>query len=128
MPYKYTNIETYNDSFFKVRQDSLYGLADRQGREVLPPEYMEIGEFHEGLAPIWDKYNLLGFINEAGHVVIDCKYNTSDASNGCQCARNMFSYASPGIFKSGYTLIRSNRSWGYLDKKGNIYWIEDDGK
>ena len=128
IPYKYTNIETYNDSFFMVRQDSLYGLVDRQGREVLPPEYIEIGEFHEGLAPVRDTNYLMGFIDVAGHIVIDCKYYASDASNGYPCAYNLYSYQSPGIFKSGYTLIGSNRSWGYLDKKGNTYWIEGDGK
>jgi hypothetical protein len=112
IPYKYTNIETYNDHFFKVRQDSLYGLIDREGIEVLHPEYMEIGQFQNGMALVRKSEYLIGFVNELGSLAISCKYDYYNNKNT--------------FFKSGFAYIKEDYPYreGYIDKQGNEYWIE----
>ena len=129
IPFKYSLISEFNDDFFLTAQGNiigmsdnyerhqaqfLYGLTDRQGREVLPPIYGEIKDFHEGMAEVRDSSGLTGFIDSTGKIVIPCKYNGYDVEIWSE-------------FRKGFVRITNKKESkdGYMDKKGNEYWIED---
>ncbi len=83
IPVKYNIIEPHNAQIFRVAangkmkdgvlMDEKYGFVNREGVEVLKPEYDEVGGFVNGMAYI-KKGATYGYINEDIKVVIPCKY------------------------------------------------------
>jgi hypothetical protein len=65
-------------------------------------KYDFVDEFSEGLAVV-ERGGKLGFINQAGDLVIGTKYD-----KGCVCG-----------FSEGFAVIKRNDKWGFVDKNGN---------
>ena len=57
----------------KVAKGKRYGLLDANGKELIPMQYSDIGDFQGGYAPI-KKGGRLGLINEQGEIVVEPKY------------------------------------------------------
>ena len=78
---KYDYIASFGEhghaSFAVVRLENRYGLIDRQGKEVIPPEYDKIYSFgSSGLN--WakvQKNNRYGFIDRTGAIIIKPIYD-----------------------------------------------------
>ena len=93
-----------------------YGFINPKGEVVIPIRYDDVGDFTEGLAwvgigdPGKRKY---GFINPKGEVVIPFKYSPVEGVSQ---------------FKDGLAFVIFNGQWGFIDKSGNEYWTEDEGK
>ncbi len=106
---KYKYITAFDGNGLAVIQDSKgrRGLINRQGKEVVKPDYQEIGEFSEGLAPFKLDHKdrskqLWGFLDIQGNEVIEAKYRSAEA------------------FGSERGLVLDNRQWGYVDRNGNM--------
>ncbi len=63
-------------------------------------EFSILGEFHEGLAKVWDKNQNYGFIDENHKLVIPTEYEFADD------------------FSEGLAVVRLNEKFGFIDKYG----------
>ncbi|MFA0961649.1 WG repeat-containing protein [Roseivirga sp. BDSF3-8] len=105
----------FNDGLIPIREGNLSGFLNDKGREVIPPQYYEVGNFGEGLAPV--KVNLNDkvwyFIDTQGERVKEVEVY------------------SMGYFSHGVAPVEfQDETEGYLNKnfevifKGN-YWLND---
>ena len=51
-PLKYQKIEAYNNGFYKVKNDDLWGFVNTEGKEVIPTKYDMVSEIGEGLVAV----------------------------------------------------------------------------
>ncbi len=94
-----------------TRYESLYGFANRQGNIVIEPQYISIGHFSEGLAPVSSKNDRgelkWGFIDKTGAVKIPFLFSKE-----------------PEGFSEGLCLVepfsKEKFEFAYIDKSGNI--------
>lgn len=125
IPIKYNIIERHNDNIYRVAaggkmQDGVlfnekYGFVDASGKEILKPEYEEIGLFNNGLAYI-KKGNVYGYINDRIESVIPCKYNAVGSFN-----KDGYVWVCEGAsFEKNSTSKFSGGKYGIFDSKGNI--------
>ena len=77
-----------------------WGFIDREGREVVPPKYSEVGIFSEGMIRVEVGDSITGYIDETGEEVIPLKRME----------------ASP--FSEGLAAISSNNKYGFINKTG----------
>ena len=125
---KYDKVREFSEGLAVVELDGLYGIIDKNGKEIVPALYQEIKDFSEGLAVVKlnDKY---GFINRAGKLVTPLKYNSAESfSNGKAYVeyanRDMYisvagkEYKQIGDFSEGLAVVKSNGKYGFIDKTG----------
>ena len=87
--------------FHKVKEDGLYGYADKDDNIVIPCQWKDAEEFTEGLAAIKNENGHWGFIDETGSEVIQCQWFL----------------AIP--FKEGMArVINDSIKYGFIDKSG----------
>lgn len=88
----------------------LRGIYDRTGKLIAEPVYGLIGQFHDGLAYVLCDNLKTGFINEAGELVIPCKFDSGPWFDG---------------FKEGVAMMNdSNNLMIFIDKKGKVLFKE----
>ena len=82
-----------------------YGFQDASGKMVIPLQFDDARDFHEGLAAVrigdWSNAKW-GYIDKKGTTVIDFKFN--DARD----------------FSSGLAAVQDGEKWGYIDKTGKM--------
>ena len=67
-----------------IKQNDLYGFADKLGKVVIPCKWLGAEDFSEGLAAIMAQNGRWGYINKTGKVVIPCCWsNANSFNNGC---------------------------------------------
>ena len=132
----YQTIEWKNNSFFKIRKDWLWGLADSSGQILAAPVYATLDRFSENLAKVSldGKY---GFIDKSGAVVIPIQYDDAQAFREHKAAvRTNGKYGFIGLdgkmlvpptfyrvgdFKEGLAMVRNDDNrWGYIDSLGTV--------
>ena len=93
----------YGKTLFPVGNDQdLYGFMDEEGNGVIPFQYDEVNEFHEGLAAVM-KQGKYGVVNLNNEVVVDFKFETiSD-------------------YQSGFAIVEEHQQFGLMDRVGK--WI-----
>ena len=102
--YKYKEIEPFSDGYALVRLDAkdrkeqLYGYIDKQGNEVISPQYKLAKSFGGGHAAVLNR-STWGFIDKNGKMVIQPKFKN------------------PGAFSGGYVIINDKEIY---DKNGNL--------
>lgn len=102
----------------------------------IEPRYINIGDFHEGLALVENQKNLKGYINFEGIEVISCIfYDAHDFSDGLaliiqqdnaffidKLGKVQFNcpkkYKSINSFSNGLALVKENGKYGYINKFG----------
>lgn len=136
VPPRYLNIGNFSDDLFRVESGKggfkdygfydlsiikpipgKWGFIDKQGNEVIPPQYNYAKDFSDGYAAVamineenWEEN--WGFINKQGKIVIPIQYNH---------VRN---------FKNGMAGVQFGKKWGIIDKTGKEIipvkydWIE----
>lgn len=77
-----------------------WGFIDRSGKFTVQPKYDSVGEFHEGLAPVFLNQKW-GYINPQ-KMAIDATFDNAR------------------IFSNGLAAVRKNGKFGYIDKKGAV--------
>jgi len=90
---------------YRFKRHGLFGYADEDWHEVIPPQFEDAGYFSDGLAYI--KHNgQYGYIDKTGHIVIKPQWD--EAEN----------------FKSGMAKVHrikdGEKQYAYIDKLGNV--------
>jgi outer membrane protein assembly factor BamD (BamD/ComL family) len=97
----------FKGQYARVKGNSKYGIINRNGDTIVPVIYEDILDFNkEGLARV-KKNNKYGFVDLKNRLVIDTRYDE---------VKDFF---------EGYSLVRKDETWLYVDKNGaQIYCIE----
>jgi hypothetical protein len=110
----YDFIGDFSEGYAKVKLNDKWGLIDTEGNEIVRPEYVQVGDFHEGLVAVKMKPEAhnWGFIDKTGEVVVPPKYD--DVAN----------------FYLGYASVYLDGYWGYINTQGNevipcVFYSED---
>jgi len=106
IPPIYKWLEPFNKhGLCRAENDSLYGILDRNGAEVLPFVYNRIGEFQEGLAVI-NQNDLYGYVNSKGNIVIPIELDFKMETLVW------------GKFQNGFTKFLEKDKMGIIDTTG----------
>ena len=101
--------------------NDLCGYKDPDGNIIIEPQFSDVGEFHEGLAPVLTfPEKQLCFINMKGEIVIrpEREYRFE---NGKYIAYSGQMYSIKGNYNEGVCLIYfSNKGYTYIDRNGTI--------
>ena len=97
---KYDSIAPFSEDMARVNLNGKYGLIDKIGTEIFPPQYKSI-HFSDGLVYIKLNNDKCGAISKPGHTIIPFKYE----------------YIRP--FAEGLAAVKINSKWGFIDKTGN---------
>ena len=116
-PTYYNEAGSFSEGYAIAYRDETYYIINNTGEELVKLKYKPIIEeaFSEGLFPVWgDDYNMYGFINVNGELIIPCKYVITDGG--------------AGFFKEGYAAVYNGDKYGYIDKSGKevIPFIYDE--
>src|SRR3990172_8224706 len=119
-PYEYENeVYAYKDGvytyktqdfssrLYPIEVDYKRGFINGNGEVVIEPQFGNVGEFSEGLAPIsFDgpgaKNAKIGFIDEKGNVVIEPQFELVWG------------------FSEGVAPFSKGNKWGFIDRTGNV--------
>ena len=113
-------------TYTQIEQGGKYGLADENGKVIVPCIWNSIGCFVDGLAQVEDEAELWGFIDKTGALVIPCRYERVDPfSEGLAAVDACY------IDKTG-SCVLSNDSWcnvsSFHDGLALVeVWKEDEG-
>lgn len=93
-------IEEVKDIYLKINKNGKWGFEDRDGNEVISPEYEEAYNFKEELCCVMkdEKY---GFIDRKGGIIIPFEYDLASS------------------FSEGYACVFIGNKCGYIDKENN---------
>ncbi len=85
---KYAWIGSFNEyGLARFRRDDRYGFVDTNGKEVMPAQWDQTGEFRDALCPVL-KDGKWGYIDTAGEVVVPLEYDYAwDFGNGLAVVR-----------------------------------------
>lgn len=94
----------FKDGVGITMKEDLYGLVDSAGREIVPPSYLDIEDYREGLAAVQDSGCLLwGFIDREGNVVVEPQYERV------------------GFYSCGMAYVKDAKGmYGFIDKVGSV--------
>ncbi|HMQ48906.1 MAG TPA: WG repeat-containing protein [Saprospiraceae bacterium] len=105
VPATYEYAYVYYDGYGRFSTDELSGLVSPSGQTILPPTYMSIGNFEDGLATIYTKEEKIGFIDTTGKIVIAPVYDeASDFRNGQAMVKKNDQYM---LIKTDGSLVKS---------------------
>ena len=80
---EYDDFTYYNDGYGLVMLDGKVGLVTVDGKEIIPPEYDNLGNYDDRILDSGyicaEKDGKFGFLNAKGEVVCDLLYPTEDA-------------------------------------------------
>jgi len=131
---KYDSYKNYSkDGLIAVCEKKQWGFINTKGEQVIPPQFMDVYGFNEGLAPVkvgkqW------GFIDTNGQFVIPAQYKNAKNFNdglapivmekrwgyidttGKQIIEDQYSEAQ--IFSEELAAVKSSGKWVYIDKTG----------
>lgn len=81
---EYDDFTYYNDGYALVRLDHKMGLVSVDGKEIIPPEYDNLGDYDDRILDSGyiyaEKDGKFGFLNAKGEVVCDLLYPAEDAT------------------------------------------------
>jgi hypothetical protein len=90
-----------NTMLYVKKEEKKYGLYNKEGKELLPPEYEYIFDFSEGLAHV-EKNGKYGFIDTAANVVIPLIYD------------------GVGYFSEGLAWVGKEGKYGFINASGDL--------
>ncbi|MBW4626122.1 MAG: WG repeat-containing protein [Brasilonema octagenarum HA4186-MV1] len=101
---RFEGVSYFSDELAKVNIDGKYGYIDKNGTEVIRPQFDDADNFSEGLAVVWISGQNGGYIDKTGRFVIPPQYAKDRAQK----------------FSQGLARVRVARTWGYIDKTGRF--------
>lgn len=133
-------IEKYSDAYcfrggYAMVQGPLFGLIDKDGREIAPCIYDGILDFNEGMAAV-TRNGKRGYIDSFGNEAVPCKYQgvlmykeglgfvkkddlvgfvDKNGKEVIPCE-----YTNAGLFSEGVCPVEKDGKWGYIDREGKI--------
>jgi KWG Leptospira. len=120
-------VGSFSEGLAAIMVGQKYGYIDRSGEFVIPQQFLEGGQFHEGLARVivegpcvyWEKGPCPGAVTipRDEKATIPCKFTFIDKSGSVISAPG-YDYARD--FSEGLAAVQLGRKWGYIDAKGNM--------
>lgn len=98
---RYENVSCFKDGMAKVKIDSLWGVIDNNGNEIIPTKYKQLYRFPNKLFQVCNN-NLWGIINSKNKVIVPIIYD----------------YVFPPSHEC--VVIKQNDKYGVIDMNGNI--------
>ncbi len=94
-----------SDNLYKfANEDGKYGFIDCTGKIIIPPKYLFVQDFSEGLAFVADKVNSTGYlwtcINKFGDLVFETPDFVSEE------------------YKNGFAILHGSKGYYFVDRKG----------
>jgi len=99
LPFEYDSLSSDNEEVIFTLNGNHFTLRDTSNQKISKYEFMDIGSFVDGLAPVKID-NKWGFIDKKGKIKIKPQF---DAAN---------------YFLEDKAAVSKNYKWGYIDKKG----------
>jgi len=112
-----------------------WGVIDRQGREVIPMEFDELGYFSDGLACV-RKGKKCGFVNPRGQTAIPLTFDDAYGFCGGTAPAKLGgkwgfidrkgrwvvkpTYEDVGGFEDGLCAVKASGKWGLVDTAGHL--------
>jgi len=146
IPVKYDFLSSFDDGFATAILKNNFLVVDNLGDEypIDVPDIIKIRKFSEGLALYTTEEGLMGFINTKGYVEIPAQFKkVGYFSDGLAWARTLEGLIG-FIDKTGEWAIepkflgvadfdpvsqlakaRIGEIWGFIDKKGEIFYVEN---
>lgn len=109
---KYDDIQM-NKKYFNVKKDDKWGICDENGKEVLPPKFMNIGYINESMIPI-----LLNVEKYQGPFRTEIRQNWTyyNIEKGTELKEQ---YKSVSPFLNGFAQVWKDKEGGFcIDKTG----------
>lgn len=139
----YDYIDDERAGFFRLETRNRLGFANRDGKIVIPLQYLDAGEVSEGLVWVEKEDALVGFVDMQGKKVIDFIFDyCGDFSEGLASATKYaqeegqedvygyinkkgnfvikMDYDEAGDFKEGLAPVSINGKFAYIDTKGQL--------
>jgi hypothetical protein len=130
---RYSMVYPVHEGKSIVLRDSLYGIIDTNGIEILKPQYRFIDNFSIGRA-VFMKDNKLGMLDEKGNVVIENRFEEIyrfDQEHYLIVLNGMMGlisltgetviparYSEIGFFSEGLAPVKLAGKWGFVDHTG----------
>jgi WG repeat protein len=99
---KYESYGNFTEGLARVKTHGKWGFINKEGKEVIAPQFYYVDDFSDGLAIVRNEQDLHGAIDVNGNLVIG--YRFSNLTN----------------FERGYAKFGDLKTWGLIDKAGNI--------
>jgi hypothetical protein len=117
-PGRFRNIMPFSEGLASVAGrnemgSEIWGLIDRDGEVVVPPRFLDLFRFREGLAPfiLAEELNNVGFVNREGEVVIEPGFSRLDA----------YGTDEPYGFSNGLAQVEiDGTEYAYIDTTGQF--------
>lgn len=98
------DVRLYSDdlaAFSKVDSTSvIWGFVDKSGKQVINPQFVEVGDFHDGKCAIKNKEGKWGYIDKSGKIIINNQFDHADS------------------FKEGKAIVALDEKSGVIDEDG----------
>jgi len=139
---KYDRVEPFNGvGLAEVRLNGKCGFVDKTGKEVVPPKYDYVGDFHGGPAEV-ELGGKWGFIDEQGKELVSPKYDYVDNFyeiigadggfakvwlddkvglidyDGTEWIKPKYDYL--GDFHGGLAAVKLNGKWGFINLRDKV--------
>ncbi|MEM9821810.1 MAG: FISUMP domain-containing protein, partial [Bacteroidota bacterium] len=115
------NANQANEDIEIFERNNLFGLRNKAGKVILPPAFVVIGAFSEGLAYVQDRQAKIGYVNRKGVFVIDSEYDPIEAQAGFDtnqsCPWNRYTLSN---FYNGRALVRKGNYFGFINPSGDL--------
>ncbi|MFN5370286.1 MAG: WG repeat-containing protein [Bacteroidia bacterium] len=129
----YSRVFDLQDGVSVVMQDTLYGLIDSTGREIVKPRFQFLDNFENGISVFLENGNA-GVLDKLGNVRIEARYNNVFRfdqnhyvveQNGLRGLINLKGemviqprYTEIGYFSEGLAPVLLGGKWGFVDSRG----------
>ena len=118
------------------KKQILWGFLNKEGHEIIKPQYRAVSDFRLGLAAVQDTEGKWGYINLMGESIIPCQYTIAHPfnDNGEAIVKTdngyytidrkgtiVRTYAFDEMIPDGLWLrVRQDKQWGWCNEKGGI--------
>lgn len=132
----YELIKRFDKNYFAVRKNSVWGLIDNFGNEILAPTYMDLVHSSDGYFGVMFDNEKYGYIDETGKIRITFEYNeinpfnsglaiVSKGKNKYGIINKFNAKVAPCMFK---TVIYEADTQKYsLTDRNNVYVLNQEG-
>jgi hypothetical protein len=79
---------------------TLWGFVDKSGKQIINPQFDEVGNFHDGKCAVRNKEGKWGYIDKSGKIVINPQFDSA------------------ATFKGGYAVVSLDEKAGVIDQDG----------
>ena len=85
------------------KKQTLWGFIDKNGHEIVKPEYKTVSDYRLGLAAVEDFEGKWGYINLNGESIVACQYDIAFPFND-----------------NGLSIVKSSDKYHVINREGNI--------